>query len=267
LRIFAQPIALRTTVPSFPPAPEHPAIARQGRYAVRLAASEEDRIAAYRLRFRVFNLELNEGLTTAFRNGLDTDEFDPVCDHLIVEHVPTAEVVGTYRLQTGSMARRGLGYYSEREFDFAPYEPLRDAILELGRACIHRDHRTGPALDLLWRGIAQYAMRSGARYLIGCSSLTSQDPARGSAVYEALRDYQVVPSLRTVPQAAFALPKVAADGADDSVPKLLRTYLAIGARICGPPALDREFKTIDFLTLMDLASLHPRIRARLLKLE
>jgi len=39
------------------------------------------------------------------------------------------------------------------------------------------------------------------------------------------------------------------------VPKLLMAYLSIGAKICGPPAIDREFKTIDFLTLLDLDSL------------
>jgi putative hemolysin len=47
-------------------------------------------------------------------------------------------------------------------------------------------------------------------------------------------------------------------------PKLLRTYLAIGAKICGPPAIDREFRTIDFLTFLDLHALPPSVRARYL---
>ncbi len=129
----------------------------------------------------VFNLELQEGLENAHQTGLDTDEFDAICDHLVVEHAPTKQIVGTYRLQTGPTAAATSGYYSAREFNFAPYEPLRNQIVELGRACIHRDHRSTDVLYLLWRGIAAYAVAHGGRYLIGCSSLTSQDAGRASA--------------------------------------------------------------------------------------
>lgn len=240
---------------------------KRGVYRVRPACEERDRMAAFRLRFRVFNLELKEGLEGSYQTGYDIDQFDSVCDHLIVEHLGTGEVVGTYRLQTGMMAEVNLGYYSQREFDFTPYEPFRESVIELGRACIHRDHRSTDVLYLLWRGIAQYALRRSARYLIGCSSLTSQDPAHGTAVYDALGEYLAEPALRTQPQPEFAMPFAAAARASGKVPKLLRTYLAIGARICGPPAIDREFKTIDFLSLLDLEGLHPRIRARFLQEE
>jgi putative hemolysin len=212
------------------------------------------------LRFSVFNIELQEGLQNSSATGLDTDEFDPVCDHLIVESV--GEVVGTYRLQTGTRAKGKIGYYSEREFDFAPYERVRNQVVELGRACIHREHRSTEVLHLLWRGIAEYAMDCRGRYLLGCSSLTSQDPAEGFAVFNALRDYLAEPDFHTVPQKAFRLPSVPPSDRQPNIPKLLRTYLAIGAKICGPPGIDREFKTIDFLTLLDLQNLHPRIRAR-----
>jgi putative hemolysin len=235
-------------------------IARKS-YRLRLAASKTDVQAALHLRFLVFNLELNEGLATAFETGYDTDQFDSVCEHLIVEDVATGEVVGTYRLQTGLTALQNYGYYSEREFDFAPYNSMRDSIIELGRACIHPDHRSTEVLQLLWRGIARYAAQHGARYLIGCSSLTAQEPARGTAVYLALQSYLAEPRFRTVPSEAFTMPLIC-DAVDASVPKLLRAYLAIGARLCGPPAIDREFKTIDFLTLMDFASLPDCVRLR-----
>ena len=234
-------------------------------YRVRLASSDADRLAAFRLRFLVFNLELNEGLDTAHATGYDTDEFDAVCDHLIVEHPGSGKVVGTYRLQTGAVASANAGYYSEREFDFTPYKRLGDSVIELGRACVHRDHRSSEVLYLLWRGIAKYAMHHGGRYLIGCSSLTSQDPAHGTAVYGAMREHLVESPLRTVPQAAFVMPLMPSQNASDKIPKLLRAYLAVGAKICGPPAIDPEFKTIDFLTLMDLEELHPRVYARFLK--
>ena len=146
--------------------------------ALRLAQSKEDREAACRLRFRVFNIELGEGLESSYKTGLDTDRFD---DRLRtsaggrqVEDNPGRRIVGTYRMQSGETAKRNLGYYSEQEFSFAPYEPLRPGILELGRASIDREHRTPEVLTLLWRGIAQYANDMGLRYLIGCSSLTSK---------------------------------------------------------------------------------------------
>jgi len=204
-------------------------------------------------------------LETAYATGRDMDEFDAVCDHLIVEHASTGEIVGTYRLQTGATASANSGFYSEGEFDFAPYRRLQDSLVELGRACVHREHRSTEVLYLLWQGIAQYATHRGGRYLIGCSSLTSQDPAHGAAVYRALQEYLVEPHLRTTPQPDYAMPPSVPGDASDKVPKLLRTYLAIGARICGPPAIDREFKTIDFLTLMDLETLHPRLRSRFMK--
>jgi len=238
---------------------------RQSPYHLRLASAEADRIAAFRLRFLVFNLELNEGLECAYVTGQDTDEFDDICDHLIVEHVGTGKIVGTYRLQTDAVASANTGFYSEREFDLSPYRQLSNSVIELGRACVHRDHRSSEVLYLLWRGIAQYAIHHGGRYLIGCSSLTSQDPAHGTAVYEAMREHLVAPQLRTTPQPAFAMPLRSPEGASDKIPKLLRAYLAVGAKICGPPAIDREFKTIDFLTLMDLETLHPRVYRRFLK--
>jgi putative hemolysin len=218
---------------------------------------------AQRLRFEVFNLELNEGLPSAALTGLDADAFDGVCDHLVVWHVPAAEVVGTYRLQTGSSAAARIGYYSEQEFDLSCFEPLREELIELGRACVRRDHRNLAVLGLLWKGIADYAAQRGARYLIGCSSLTSQDPAVGASAYSQLcRRYQTPPRLRTVPQPGWGCPLGQLCETPPDLPKLLRAYLTLGARVCGPPALDREFKTIDFLMFLDFVALTPEVRAR-----
>lgn len=221
-------------------------------YTVKLATSTQEFRAALRLRYEVFNVELREGLQSSHSSGHDFDRFDAVADHIIVSCAYTNRVVGTYRLQTGEMAARNLGYYGEREFDFSPYEALRPQVLELGRACIHQDHRNTQVLMLLWKAIVKYGMRHGCRYLIGCSSLTLQDGATGAAVYSKLKKFLVRSELQTAPQPAFACDlDTAADDAD--IPKLLRAYLTIGAQICGPPALDTEFKTIDFLTFLDLA--------------
>ena len=236
-----------------------------GEYAVRLALTEEERSAAYRLRFLVFNLEMNEGLESAYADGLDKDHFDDVCDHMIVERKATGAIVGTYRMQMGDVAGRYFGYYSEQEFCFAPYEAMRSQIVELGRACIHREYRSPEVLHLLWRGIARYALVNGGRYMMGCCSLTSQDAAIGHAVYASLRGCMVEPELRTVATSAFSLPPADVPSEPARAPKLLRAYLTIGAKICSEPAIDREFKTIDFLTLLDLQTLQPRMAKRFLE--
>jgi putative hemolysin len=162
------------------------------------------------------------------------------------------------------VAQYNFGYYSEQEFDFSPYRRLRSQITELGRACIHRDHRSTDVLNLLWRGLARYVLANGGRYMVGCCSLNSQVAAEGHAVYSALENYMVTPELQTVPTAKYAMPEADKEAVPMQAPKLLRAYLTIGAKICGPPALDREFRTIDFLTMLDLHTLHPRVAARFL---
>ncbi len=270
-------------MPFLPLLPAKPEIhAEVGRYRVRLAHNAEDRDAACRLRFKVFNIELGEGLKSSYQTGLDTDQFDLFCEHLLVEDKlesnPARRIVGTYRMQSGTTAAHNLGYYSEQEFSFVPYETLRAGILELGRASIDREHRTPEVLTLLWRGIAQYASDMGLRYLIGCSSLNSKDPVEGWQMYRQLEQYRVPPEFETEPTAVYACPTEhegrhaqPSPCSDDSpipaspkVPKLLKTYLAIGARIAGPPAWDREFGTIDFLTMLDLRLISSSARNRFL---
>src|SRR5262245_53303027 len=161
-------------------------VASPAHYATRLARSRDEVRAAQALRFEVFNLELNEGLQESYATGLDEDPFDAVCDHLIVEHLPSNQIVGTYRMQTGLNAGENLGYYSAREFEFDVFETARAQIVELGRACVHRQHRNLVVLGLLWKGVADYARSWKARYLLGCSSITSQDPAIGASAYTDL---------------------------------------------------------------------------------
>jgi putative hemolysin len=234
-------------------------------YDTRLVQNAGELRAAQTLRFEVFNLELNEGLAESYVSGFDEDPFDAVCDHLLVEHLPSRQIVGTYRLQTGANAASNLGYYCAQEFDFSAFEPLRPEMIELGRACVHRQHRNLVVLGLLWKGIADYARQHRTRYLFGCSSLTSQDPAAGASAYAQLsRKNLASPALRTLPQPEYACSLNQLAARPMPIPKLLRAYLAIGAKICGPPALDRQFKTIDFLTVLDLETLAPEVRHRFL---
>jgi putative hemolysin len=231
-------------------------------FRVSLAQTVEDLTACQRLRYLVFNCELGEGLASSERSGLDRDPFDFICDHLMVHEVVSGRLVGTYRMQTGYRAKGNLGYYSEQLFDLSPFEAIRGEVLELGRACVHQDYRNTTALFLLWRGIASYAALCHARYLIGCSSITSQDEDAGMALYHALRDrYLVEQPLRAEPRAERRC-NPTGEAVAPEPPRLFSAYLDISARLCGPPAIDREFRTIDFLTLVDLQAIPDRVRTR-----
>lgn len=230
---------------------------REGKYAVRFATNREDLDEVLKLRFEVFNLELGEGLESSFRTGRDCDEYDQACHHLLVCEVSSGKTVGTYRLQTGAMAAAGRGFYSAAEFDLSrlPLEVLEDSV-ELSRACIAREYRHTQVLFLLWKGLASYIAFNRKRFLFGCCSLTSQEPREGKLTMELLeREGYLHQSFYVPPLAGFECYSTGLSvEADESVklPKLFRTYLRFGAKACGPPAIDRAFKTIDFFVLFDL---------------
>jgi len=238
-------------------------LASTTQFRVGMAESLQDLIDCQRLRYLVFNCELGEGLDSSKALGLDRDRFDFICDHLMVRDCRTGKLVGTYRMQSGFRAKGNLGYYSEQFFDFAPFEPLRAEVLELGRACVHTDYRNTTVLHMLWKGIARYATSCGARYLVGCSSLNSQDENEGAALYDKLKEkYLAPPPLRTAPKPEFACTASEQATAPLMAPRLFRAYLEVSARLCGPPSIDREFKTIDFLTVIDLQAIPDRVRVR-----
>lgn len=230
---------------------------REGRYEVRFARNAAELDAIQKLRFEVFNLELGEGLAASFDTGRDVDEFDAVCHHLMVSDLESGAVVGCYRLQTAAMAAENRGFYSAGLFDLSavPAAAL-DRSVELGRACIAGSHRSSVVLFLLWRGLAHYVAHNQMRYLFGCCSLTSQDPGEGSAVLRYLEEHgHRHPEWRLRPVAGAECPIVESAVAAQTLPPLFRTYLRYGAKVCGPPAIDREFKTIDYLVVLDVDSL------------
>ena len=231
-------------------------------YRLRLAETQEEVVEAQRLRFQVFNVEMGEGLASAHHTGLDSDKFDSICDHLLVQEIATGTLVGTYRLQLGGPAKAGHGFYSAQEFDFEPFARRAEEIVELGRACVHRQHRNLVVLGLLWKGIVMYAKQRGGRYLIGCSSLTSQNASEGVTLYKVLKEKYLAPEpWQTKPMPGY---ECIAQLLETPVraPKLMSAYFSVGAKICGPPALDREFQTIDFLTLVDIRALPQSVIAR-----
>lgn len=252
---------------------------RKSRYTVKSVENVRELEAVLRLRHEVYYGEL---LGASVRGGIDTDAFDALCDHMMIAENESGRVVGTYRLNASSYNKR---FYSEKEFHIGKILALPGGKLEIGRACIHKDFRNGAVFSLLWRGVLEYRSRVGARYLFGCSSIPVTDPVAGAAIHRYLWEkYPAPPEFRVEPRFFKRLPgfsrlrkffqkKSASEilelasretGADASlaslVSELLLFYLRAGAVICGPPALDKAFRCIDFFTLIDLERVGERAR-------
>ncbi len=241
--------------------PTH-ALPRQHRpddYVLRLATSQTDVMAAQSLRYDVFALEM--GAVTPGPPGLDADEYDDLCDHLIVWHRRAgrpAEAVGTYRLlppHSNDHQPRASGLYANGEFGLMPMEPILDRTVEVGRACVRADHRVGPAIAMLWRGIASYLALAGHRYLLGCASLPMTDGGRSAAAFwdRAVVEYLAPAHRRCRPRNPVPIGRLPRAPRPE-IPPLLAGYLRLGAKVCGPPAHDEMFGTADFLLLLDLAT-------------
>jgi putative hemolysin len=245
-------IRTRTILPTWREAPD--IALHDGRYALRFARTDCELDEALHLRFNVFNLELGEGLSESYLTGRDRDRFDDVCHHMIVLDTESNAIVGTYRLQAAENANHG--WYSSSEFALneLPAHVHAEAV-ELGRACIHKEHRTPAVLFLLWAGIAAYMCALDKRYLFGCCSLTSQDPREGKRVMEQLEAQGALhPQFCIRPQPGCACYEdgfAVNEALEVRIPKLFRAYLRFGAKVCGAPAIDREFQTIDYFVLFD----------------
>ena len=232
------------------------------KYIVKLAENLIEVDEVLKLRFEVFNIELKEGLDASFSTLRDEDEFDRQCHHLLIIERTTNKIVGTYRLQTLEMARKGIGFYSSGEFNLNKLgrRIIRKSV-EVGRACIDKEHRNTRSLFLLWKGIAQYIFYTQKRYLFGCCSISSQDPAVGKTFMNYLeRNNYVHDKISTVPVNGLECYsdnlKVSYKDKVD-LPSLMDMYLRYGAKVCGPPAIDRAFKTIDFFVILDINDLAP----------
>ncbi len=239
-----------------------------GAYQLRFAWTRADLHAVQALRYRVFNQELGEGLTGADESGRDEDERDPWFHHLMIQHRESGEVVGTYRLQTAVMAATRFGFYSATLFELGaiPGSILADAV-EIGRACVAMEHRSGRVLRLLWKGLARYVQWNSKRYLFGCCSLAGTAPAIASDAWRALHARNALHDrvlVRPRPEVSALVddgryrPLVDAATLVTPLPPLFDGYLALGAKVCGAPATDRDFGTTDFLVLLDIHELDQR---------
>ena len=232
-------------------------------YSVRIAQTQKEIESALRLRFEVFNIEMAGEDPTADSLGIESDDFDFVCHHLIVIERKTNKTVGTYRLNTLETAGKVGGFYSSSEFSIEDLPPeITAQAVEIGRACIAREHRNTKVLFLLWKGLAAYLKQTKKRYLFGCCSVFSTNSEVGLNAYRQLeKDNFLHPVLRVEPREAKVCPlnpkKV---NLPVELPMLFNMYLKIGARVCGEPIIDYDFGTIDFFVIFDLRSLNEKYR-------
>lgn len=232
--------------------------------SVALATSAEEIAEAQRLRFQVFSEEMGAQIKSS--NGLDVDGFDAFCDHLLVRDDATQQVVGTYRILNPMQAMLAGGYYSAGEFDLSRLSPLSDRTVEVGRACVHADYRTGGTITLLWAGLAKYMMARQYEYMIGCGSLSMHDGGHMAAsLFSRLREEYLSPAeYRVFPH--NPLPIEALDQSlQVTCPPLIRGYLRLGAYICGEPAWDSTFNTADMLVLLPFSRMNPKYAAHFQK--
>lgn len=227
-------------------------------FSVRLAASPEEIERTQRLRFDVFATEMGAQVQTS-KPGVESDAFDPYCDHLLVEELDTGRVVASTRLLRRAQAERIGRFYSESEFEARFIPSLAGEVVEIGRTCVHLDFRSGGGIMLLWSGIAQLMKAWDIDFLLGCASVPCRDEGQlVQTLMNQLRASHLSPEfLRAnprVPVQSLAGPEVS--GA--IMPPLLKAYLRLGAWVCGEPSFDEEFGVADLMVLLDMRELNHR---------
>lgn len=251
------------------PLPQGPSPARQASPAgtgivVQWARHQDEVRAAQRLRHLVFAGEMGACLSTSLA-GHDIDLFDDYCEHLLVRDAAGGQVLGTYRVLTPVQARRVGGFYADTEFDLTRLRLLRPRMMELGRSCVHPEHRQGAVIMALWSALAAFMQRNGLDLAIGCASVPLlhqgvPDASVAASLWQRLRHTDLAPITEHV-LPRVPLPVERLDGSRHAEPPpLLKAYLRLGAKVLGPPAWDADFNTADLPLLMRMADMPARYR-------
>ncbi|OZA06132.1 MAG: hemolysin [Methylophilaceae bacterium 17-44-8] len=236
----------------------------QSRLYLSIARTPAEVAEAQRLRYKVFAEEM--GAQVNGTGGLDIDGFDDFCDHLLVRESSTHQVIGTYRILSPHQASQAGGYYSAGEFDLSRISHLFDRTVEVGRACVHQDYRSGGTITMLWAGLAKYMQMHHYEYMIGCASVPMNDGGHAAAsLFKRLKDdYLSPPEYRVFPHNPLPIEALNQD-MQVACPPLIKGYLRLGAYICSEPAWDAYFNTADMLVMLPLSRINKRYAAHFLK--
>lgn len=236
---------------------EQKSVTDKHKLVVSFATIQTEIEQAQRLRYQVFAQEMGAKLQCI--DGKDVDKYDEVCQHLVVKDELSNQVVGCYRLLTLAGAQQVGGWYSEAEFDLTPFKRMENKVVELGRACIHKDYRSGTAMMLLWSGLTRFMQLEHLDYMIGCGSISMDDGGHSAAsLYTKLAKKYLAPKhLQVTPKVPLDLQHLRADLAIQT-PALIKGYLRAGAYIGGEPSYDKDFNTADVLIIMPFERLDQR---------
>ncbi len=226
-----------------------------GTYKLTTAQTAEELLEVFKMRQDIFAPK-KVGKEKAI---YEYDEFDAHADHMIITHKESATICGTYRILCSENVSN---FYSQTEFDMTAFFAQEDGIkLEFGRACVLPEYRSGAIIALLWRGLAHYIDKSKARFLFGCSSVDTIDKMEISQIYQYVKDhfYSEDYNIKTLPKFHCPIEENVSyeiKNIKSLIPPLLRTYQACGALVYGPPALDQESSSIDFLTILNMDTIN-----------
>ena len=246
---------------------QRPPRAAPARLTVSWASSEAEVREAQALRYQVFTTEMGARLPTpaGMPAGLDVDLFDAHCEHLLVRASDAdggpGPVVGTYRVLTPAAAQRAGGFYSDTEFDLTRLRSMRSRLAEIGRSCVHPDHRSGGAILALWGALAEFMARNGLDTVIGCASVSMRDGGHVAASLwrQIAADHLAPIDCRVRPRLPLPIEHLRQDLVVEP-PALIRGYLRCGARLMGEPAWDPDFNTADLPLMLRTADLPARFR-------
>ena len=236
---------------------------------VKIADTQAELRAAQALRYDVFVRELGgDGAMVDHAQGLERDRFDAFCEHLIATDTASGQVVGVYRLLSGERAARAGGFYCETEYDLAPLRRSGRALLELGRSCLHRDHRGGAVMFRLWSALAALVAERGAEILFGVASFHGTDPAALAQPLSMLHHRYLAPPVLRVRARAPHVQRMdlLSPGALDrrravlETPALIKAYLRLGGFVGEGAFVDRAFNTTDVCLVLDTARMNDRQR-------
>jgi putative hemolysin len=242
-----------------------------GALEVRLATNAAEVEAAQRLRYDVFYKEMSaKPSPEMLATGRDFDEFDPICEHLLIfDNDDGGKVVATYRLMREyAAAKSPKGFYTAGEYDIAAMLKAREGqrLLELGRSCVLQDYRTGPTMQLLWRGLLVYLIRHDVSLMFGCASLPGTDPKALALELSYLHHFHAAPErdrVRALADRYVSMNMMPKDQIDEAealraLPPLVKGYVRSGAQIGDGAVVDYQFGTTDVFIYFPIANVHPR---------
>jgi putative hemolysin len=238
-------------------------------YSVFLAKTDEHLRAAQALRYDVFVREMgSDGPLVDHGAGLEIDRFDPFFDHLLVRENATQMIVGVYRMLRCDQAARAGQFYGEDEYDLSKLKSTGRKLLELGRSCLHRDHRGGPAMFYLWKGLADYVAHHQIEILFGVASFPGTDITAIAEPLSMLHHNHLAPAdlrVRTLSDVYQPMDLIPVDQIDRrratvAVPSLIKAYLRLGGFVGDGAYVDRVFNTTDVCLIVDTLRMNSRQR-------